>query len=241
MPLSASLENPSAWRIIPQGDRCLLVILGDTIHEATGRHCLSLARQIRAADWPGVVDVVPSFTTVAVHYRQLPQGGPAHESLAARLRTLLAQGIQADTACGREVELPVCYGRRHGPDLVAVAQACRLSPDEVIGLHSQAGSMVYMLGFAPGLAYIGVHDERLNLPRRDSPRTEVPPGSVAIANRQTVVYPGRLPGGWHIIGATPLTMFDPAREPAAWLQPGDRIRFVPIDEATFDRLQAEQP
>lgn len=228
------------WRIQPQGDRCLLVILGDSIAEATGRLCLGLARQIRLARWPGVVDVVPSFTTVAVHYRPLPQGGPLFAELAARVRELLAQGIATDTLASREVEVPVCYGGRHGPDLAEVARACGLSEDQVIALHGQPGSMVYMLGFAPGHSYIGVHDARLNLPRRDSPRTEVPAGSVAIANRQTVIYPSRLPGGWSIIGATPLTLFDPAREPASLLQPGDRIRFVPIDEAAFDRLRAEQ-
>ncbi|WP_154393101.1 5-oxoprolinase subunit B family protein, partial [Bordetella pertussis] len=96
------------------------------------------------------------------------------------------------------------------------------------------------LGFAPGHSYIGVHDARLDLPRRATPRTAVPAGSVAIANRQTVIYPARLPGGWNIIGATPLNLFDPGREPAALLQPGDRIRFVPIDAAEFDRLREAQ-
>ncbi|AHV93344.1 allophanate hydrolase [Bordetella holmesii] len=242
--MSETQEAPTGhpdWRIQPQGDRCLLVILGDTIAEATGRLCLGLARQIRLARWPGVVDVVPSFTTVAVHYRPVPQGGLRFAELADRVRELLAQDIVADTRVSREVDVPVCYGGKHGPDLAQAAQSCGLTEQELIALHGQAGSMVYMLGFAPGHSYIGVHDERLNLPRRDSPRTEVPAGSVAIANRQTVIYPNRLPGGWSIIGATPLVMFDPAREPASLLQPGDRIRFVPIDEVTFDRLRAEQP
>lgn len=238
--LAASASGDPAWHIQPQGDRCLIVSFGDAIDETTGRFCLSLARQIRLARWPGVLDVVPSFTTVAIHYHPLPQGGPRYAELAANVQKLLEQGIATDNLSGREVEIPVCYGGEHGPDLAEVAQTTGMSEDEVIALHGQPGSMVYMLGFAPGHAYIGVHDERLNLPRRDSPRTAVPAGSVAIAIRQTVIYPNRLPGGWSIIGATPLVMFDADREPAALLQPGDRIRFVPIDQATFDRMRAEQ-
>ncbi|WP_154586714.1 5-oxoprolinase subunit PxpB, partial [Bordetella pertussis] len=139
-----------------------------------------------------------------------------------------------------EMEIPVCYGGEHGPDLEEAARAAGLTPEALVALHGAPGSMVYMLGFAPGHSYIGVHDARLDLPRRATPRTAVPAGSVAIANRQTVIYPARLPGGWNIIGATPLNLFDPGREPAALLQPGDRIRFVPIDAAEFDRLREAQ-
>lgn len=232
----------TSWRILPQGDRCLIISFGDQIDASVGKTCLAAARKLRDAQLPGVTDVVPSFVAVAVHYR--PDGlgnGPTYAGLAERIEALLADGIPADASGGREVDIPVCYGGEHGPDLADVAQAAGLTPEEVIQLHSQPRSMVFMLGFAPGHAYLGVHDEKLNIPRRPSPRTAVPIGAVAVANRQTVIYPNRLPGGWNIIGATPLTMFDPAREPAALLQPGDSVRFVPISPEEFDRIKESQP
>ncbi|HTJ99346.1 MAG TPA: 5-oxoprolinase subunit PxpB [Bordetella sp.] len=238
---SASDHVAPAWRIHPEGDRCLLVVFGDTIDAEVGRSCLSVARLLRDAALPGVTDIVPSFVTVAVHYAPLPDGGgPGFAALARRIEALLAPGIPSIDSAARDVDIPVCYGGEHGPDLEDVARASGTTPEEVIALHTRPGSMVFMLGFAPGHPYIGVHDVRLNLPRRATPRTAVPMGSVAVANRQTVIYPSRLPGGWNIIGATPLKLFDPARQPASLLQPGDRVRFVPIDAATFARMRTEQ-
>jgi len=243
--LNAISEPPSpaetSWRILPQGDRCLIVSFGDQIDAAVGRTCLAAAGKLRDARLPGVTDVVPSFVAVAVHYRPGASGSPTYSQLAERIGQLLSEGIAADALGGREIDIPVCYGGEHGPDLAEVAEAAGLTPAAVIQLHSQPRSMVFMLGFAPGHAYLGVHDEKLNIPRRASPRTAVPAGAVAIANRQTVIYPNRLPGGWNIIGATPLTMFDPAREPAALLQPGDSVRFVPISPEEFDRIRGARP
>lgn len=255
--MNASTEPPSPaetpWRIQPQGDRCLIITFGDRIDTAVGRTCLAAARKLRDAQLPGVTDVVPSFVAVAVHYRPGSPGlisaastpsaspTPTFSSLAERIDALLAEGIPVDADAGREIDIPVCYGGEHGPDLADVAKAACVTPDEIIALHSGPRSMVFMLGFAPGHPYLGLHDEKLNIPRRPSPRTVVPIGSVAIANRQTVIYPNRLPGGWNIIGATPLAMFDSGREPASLLQPGDSVRFVPISAEAFRRLQDEQP
>lgn len=246
--MNASSEPPSpaetAWRIQPQGDRCLIITFGDHIDAAVGRTCLAAARKLRAAELPGVTDVVPSFVAVAVHYRPgglIPGNAPTFSSLAARIDALLADGIPADAEAGRQIDIPVCYGGEHGPDLLDVALAAGITPDEVIALHSGPRSMVFMLGFAPGHPYLGLHDEKLNIPRRASPRTVVPIGSVAIANRQTVIYPNRLPGGWNLIGATPLAMFNPQREPASLLQPGDAVRFVPISADEFNRIRDTQP
>src|SRR5690606_29661814 len=158
-----------------------------------------------------------------------------------QIEHLLSQGIAVDATAGREINIPVCYGGEFGPDLDEVALHAGISTGEVIALHTQSANLVFMLGFAPGAPYIGIHDERLNIPRRASPRTAVPPGSVAVANRQSMLYPSRLPGGWHIIGATPLALFDPACTPSALLQPGDRVRFVAIDRAEFDRRREALP
>lgn len=211
----------------------MLVSLEDDLNESAARRCLALARQIRQAGWPGVSDVVPAFTSVAVHYQPQEPGNLDHAELTRRLQALLAKPLPDTAQTGRLIDIPVCYGGIHGPDLAQVAQASGLSEAEVIALHSQTPCTVLMLGFAPGFAYLGIHDARLDIPRRAEPRTEVPAGSIAVANRQSVIYPGQLPGGWNIIGATTLTLFDPAREPAALLQPGDRLRFVPITADAF--------
>lgn len=229
-----------SWHIQPQGDRCVIITLGDKIDATIGQLCLSLAHTLRVAAIPGVTDVVPSFVAVAVHYR--PRGGSNdlnYRQLRERIETVLKRGIAPLSSGGKEIEIPVCYGGEHGPDLEDVARFAAVSPNELIALHSQAPCTVFMLGFAPGHAYVGIHDKRLDMPRRASPRTSVPAGSVAIANRQTSIYPNRLPGGWNIIGATPLRLFDPTREPAALLQPGDTLRFTPISADEFLRLQKE--
>ena len=226
-----------AWRLRPQGDRCISIELGDRIDVQTGLNGLSLAAALRAAGLPGVTDIVPSFTAVALHYEPTEAGDDcSFEQRASRVRAALALGLPEGVSGTRSVDIPVCYGGEHGPDLGSVAQACGLSEAEVVRRHGLPGALVFMLGFAPGHPYIGLHDAALNLPRRDVPRTAVPAGSVAIANRQTVIYPNRLPGGWHVIGATPLTLFDQQRTPPALLMPGDRVRFVPITAAQFDRL-----
>src|SRR5690606_28650988 len=142
------------------------------------------------------------------------------------LADALSGGKPAEDA--RQVDIPVCYGGEHGPDLEDVARHCGLSPQEVIRLHSGTPAYVFMLGFAPGAPYIGIHDPKLAIGRRDTPRTVGPAGSVAIANLQTVIYPNASPGGWNLIGSTPAVLFDPAREPVTLLAPGDTVRFVPI-------------
>lgn len=216
-----------------------MVYFGDRIDTQVGRLCLAAANLLRQANLPGVVDVVPSFIALAVHYQPTGAHGPDYATLAAQVEQILGQDITLDEQSARDVEIPVCYGGEYGPDLDDVARHAGLSPDEVIALHTQPGNLVFMLGFAPGAPYIGVHDERLNIPRRASPRTAVPAGSVAVANRQSVLYPSRSPGGWNIIGATPLALFDPAGTPPTLLQPGDRVRFVSIDRATFAQLRGD--
>src|SRR5699024_10398559 len=126
---------------------------------------------------------------------------------------------------GRTIDIPVCYGGDFGPDLDDVARHCGLDVEQVIALHSGEPAYVFMLGFAPGAAYIGMHDDALDIPRRDTPRTALPKGAVAIANRQTIIYPNPSPGGWHVIGTTPLEQFYPSQTPPTLLAPGDMVRF----------------
>ena len=228
-------------RIRMQGDRCLLIDLGHQIDEKVGLQCLALAERIRLAAIPGVLDIVPSFIAVAVYFEPTTASGDEPAKRLIRQIEQLANGLQADTALqARRVRVPICYGGQHGPDLEDVAKRMSLTPQAVIAAHHGSISRVYMLGFAPGHPYIGIHDERFALPRREVPRTAVPAGSLGIANRQSTIYPNVLPGGWHIIGATPLKLFRAQASEPTLLMPGDEIEFVPINEKEFDRLQAQQ-
>ena len=223
------------------GDHCLSLDFGDTILAKTGLICLAAAEKIRHACLPGVTDVVPSYTSVAVHYHAEPLTGlPNFQALSEGLAALMQGGLAPATHAQRTIDIPVCYGGEHGPDLSEVAKITGLTEQQVIAMHCAPGSMVFMLGFAPGHPYIGIHDPLFALPRRDVPRTVVPAGSVAIANRQSTIYPTRLPGGWHILGATPLKLFDLARPQPTLLLPGDQIRFIPISSEEFDQLAAQQ-
>ncbi len=229
-------------RIRAQGDRCLLIDLGDQIDEQVGLRCLALAERLRQAAIAGVLDIVPSFTAVAIFYqpgRQL--GDKPIEQLTERVREIAHEITHTDHPLkSRRIEIPVCYGGEHGPDLQDVADRMGLSPDEVVAAHHASTCRVYMIGFAPGHPYIGIHDERFNLPRREVPRTALPAGSLGVANRQSTIYPNVLPGGWHIIGATPLKLFNAHAAEPTLLMPGDEITFLPIDEQQFAQIKGEQ-
>ncbi len=237
--MSAHQEEPT-WNIVAHGDRCLVIRFGNGIDVATGRRCAVAANALRNAAIRGVSDIVPTFDTVAVHY--LPARFAANTSrrhLEIEIERVLHRTDLDDPHAtgGSVIKIPVCYGGEYGPDLSDVAQRIGVSEDEVVALHSGTPLHVFMLGFAPGAPFTGVLDERFALPRRATPRTAIPAGSVGVANRQTFIYPNQLPGGWNIIGRTPLTLFDPMREPATTVAPGDSVQFVPISEQEFKNWQ----
>jgi len=229
--------------IEPVGDRCLLIRLGTEVDPATSARVHALVRRLREQPIAGVRDVVPAFTTVALHYRPECFGPSPFATLREQLLERLSRPLEAAADSGRVVEVPVCYGtadKDYGPDLAEVAQRCGLSPAEVVERHLASAHRVYMLGFAPGFPFIGGLDPTLSMPRRAQPRTRIPPGSVAIAREQTCIYPLETPGGWNLIGRTPLRLFDPAAEAPCRLAPGDTIRFVAIGQADYLALLAEQ-
>jgi len=232
--------SPIRFTLRPQGDRCLSIDFGDSISLETGKLCLSAAATLEQAQLQGVTDIVPSYTAVALFYQPgVDLGGTDFATLCKQVTTLLSQDLVQATTSARQVDIPVCYGGKHGPDLKDVAQKLGITEQEVIGLHTSPGAMVFGLGFSPGHPYIGVHDPLFALPRRDVPRTAVPAGSVAIANRQSTIYPTLLPGGWHILGATPLKLFDLKRPQPSLLLPGDQVRFLSITEQEYDNLSAK--
>ena len=233
----------SDYRIEPVGERCLLIRFGSKV-DAEVSHRVHLASAVlSAAALPGVQDVVAALTTVAVHYlpQALPGPGRPYTQMRERVHLALAAQGQTLAVSSRQLDIPVCYGGRHGPDLEEVAQRCKLLPSEVIERHGAAELTVYAFFFAPGHPFCGPVPEELRLPRRATPRTRVPAGSVATANGLSTIYQTASPGGWHIIGRTPMSVFDLNRDPPCTLAVGDRIRFVPITEAAFDSYEGERP
>ena len=221
--------------IEPLGDACLVVRLGTGIDAFTSRAVAAATASLTAAALPGVVDIAPTFNTVAVVFDPLRAcPGDLSAAIQARLRRLEV-AVPATGATGPIIEIPVSYGGDDGPDLAAVAAHARLDPEEVVRLHAAADHVVGMIGFTPGFPYLLGLPTALSIPRRATPRTRVPAGSVAIAERQTGIYPRTSPGGWHVIGRTPRAMFDADRDPPALLRAGDLVRFVPVASPTRDR------
>ena len=229
---------PPEWEVFRDGDSALVLALPARLDPDTNAHCVAVAEALRRRRVRGVRDVVEAFATVTVHFDPLACGG---EEIAGVLRRLVADAAataRRDADRPREaIRLPVRYGGARGPDLAAVARFARCSEEEVIERHCRAAYRVYMLGFQPGFAYLGAVDPRIAAPRRDAPRVHVPAGSVGIAARQTGVYPVASPGGWQLIGQTPVRIFDMARSDPFLLAAGDLVRFEPIDEASYDRLE----
>jgi inhibitor of KinA len=224
------------WRIVSLGDRCLLVEFEAKVDAGINRKARALAARLLREPPAGVVDVVPAFCSVAVYYRP-EQFGPTpapFEQLRLQVAAVLESGVEAAEDVGRVVRVPVCYGGVHGPDLEEVALACGMTTDQVVLAHVASDHVVFMLGFSPGFPYIGGLDARLSMPRRATPRTSIPAGTVAIAREQTAIYTFDTPGGWNLIGRTPMKLFDPSAEPPCRLQAGDRIRFVPMPPDQFD-------
>jgi inhibitor of KinA len=232
------------YEFSPLGDRALLIHLGDTIDDATHRRVRAVCARLDARAVPGMIELVPAFASVAVHYEPGRVAADAlgsrwrspYERLAESLHVALAHLGDSALPTPREVTIPVCYGDSYGPDLADVASQHELTPGEVVALHTGGTYNVYMLGFAPGFAYLGGLAPEIATPRRAEPRTAVPAGSVGIGGSQTGIYPLLLPGGWQLIGRTPLRMFDARREPATLLAVGDRVRFTSITSDEFQRL-----
>ncbi|MFC3285224.1 5-oxoprolinase subunit PxpB [Litchfieldella rifensis] len=221
-------------RVEHAGIDAWLVRLFHDIDEGNMPWLTALVRRCEEAFGPALVDLVPSYTTLLVHYDPLVMSG-----LEARQRLLvmladLAPEDEVSTAAAKE--LPVWYDDSVGPELARLERASGLDRRGVIELHSAHEYRVFALGFAPGFAFMGSVDERLAVPRLETPRQQVPAGSVAVAGRQTSAYPRLSPGGWNLIGRTPVTLFDREREGFSLLQVGDRVRFAAIERREFERL-----
>ncbi|WOE81106.1 5-oxoprolinase subunit PxpB [Pseudomonas protegens] len=212
---------------------CLMVRLFEVIAEDNMPWMLAAAQGLRRAFGESLVDLVPSYTTLMVHYDLLALSpSEARQRIAVALTDLAPSTTQA----GREHVLPVWYDLSVGPELALLSRRSGLSVAEVIERHSQREYQVFALGFAPGFAFMGLVEEALAAPRLNTPRKRVAAGSVGIAERQTAAYPVVSPGGWNLIGRTPSRLFDREREGYSLMQPGDRVRFAAVERAEFLRL-----
>lgn len=243
--------------IEPLGDGALLVRIGERIDASLNRRALAISNLLGNAKLAGVTDVSAAYASVCVHYDLGAWADPANvqspyeriaDSIAELIRSAKGESVSGSAQAGREgegpglaglpepLEIPVCYGADYGADLETVAEHAGIDPNEVIVRHTGGTYQVAMLGFMPGFAYLLGLDPMLHTPRRATPRTHVPAGSVAIGGAQTGIYPRELPGGWQLIGRTPLELFNPARAQPALLVPGQSVRFRAIDPDEFVRL-----
>lgn len=207
--------------IIPLGEHALIIRLSNELDRAANQHARALADTIEAATLPGLTDVVAANSSVGIYFDTQERSAEARSAIASILDGQIKSHVQSMSPLH---EIAVEYD---GPDLEAVANSCGLSAQSVMDIHSSREYQVFAIGFAPGFGYLGEVDERISVPRRAAPRARVAGGTVAIANRQTAIYPMDTPGGWNLIGKTSTRIFDVRREPASLFEVGDRVRFVP--------------
>jgi inhibitor of KinA len=218
------------YRIVRAGDSAWLIELPERVDPEINARAIEIAERINAAHISAVFDVVVGYRSVMVYVDPLDAESA---ELVTELHSFASDPAAHSARVGELKEIPVCYGGAFGPDLDDVAAFGGCGADEVVRLHAGREYRVYVVGFVPGFAYMAPVDPRIAAPRRPSPRLRVPPGSVAVAAGQTGIYPAETPGGWHVIGRTPVRPYDPARSKPFLFQPGDRVRFYQISEPEY--------
>ncbi len=235
-------------KILPLGESAIQIEFGKGIDPKIHGKVKMFTDNLDVSPLPGMIEYVSAFSSVTIFYdpvkvREMYQESPegklllTFEFLAVMVREKLGKLEYDADYIPRIVEIPVCYGEEFGPDLQYVAEYNNLTTDEVIAIHSNGEYLVYMIGFAPGFPYLGGMSESIATPRRKSPRMSIPAGSVGIAGMQTGVYPIATPGGWQLIGNTPVELFRPLDNPPTLLQSGDRIRFYPITRREYEEYK----
>lgn len=223
-------------KVMPAGDSALVVEFGNEINEAINEKVHALAKKIRQENIPGITEMIPTFRSLLVSYDMLQI---SYSKLSVMLSVLSRELEMNRAAHHRIVKIPCCYGARFGADLTDMERLTGLSREEIIELHSSVDYKIYMLGFLPGFVYLGGLDKRLEVPRLDTPRVKIGKGAVGIGGNQTGIYPMDSPGGWRLIGGTPVDLYDPEREDPVLLRAGEYIRFVPISIMDYYDIRQE--
>jgi len=221
-------------RILTAGDSAILVEFGNEVSPDINRKITAVVQLMHQQHIEGVVDVIPAFCSLLINYDPRVI---TYREMAERIKALLKVDVQVGGGKKRVYEIPVCYGGEYGPDIESIAKHAGLSQEEVIQIHCSRDYLIYMLGFLPGFCYLGGLDERIHTPRLANPRIKISAGSVGIGGSSTGIYPVDSPGGWQLMGMTPVKTYDPAMETPILLNAGDYIRFVPVDEKEYRRIK----
>lgn len=229
--------------IYPTGQNALTITLGNAIDPTVNNYVFRLYQQLQRHPNPFWKDLIPAYSTLTIIY-DVVSIRKYHPSAFTWVQNEIEQALheceEREPLPSRKVNIPVCYDPAFGFDLKSVAKTNKLTVDEVITLHTQQIYQIYMLGFLPGFAYMGIVNDKIATPRLSTPRKHVPAGSVGIAGNQTGIYPLDSPGGWNIIGRTPVTLFDPDGEALTLLQPGDEVTFMPISKEAYETFDADK-
>lgn len=227
----------------PLGDQAVLISFGNSISQELSRTVYSIYHALRKNTDPSWLDIIPAYASVTVVFDAKPlagQSGLTYEVQLKKIKAVVELATETQIKENRKVNIPVCYHPDFAIDSANICKRMKLTEEELIALHTEKSYFVYMIGFLPGFAYMGSVDSHIATPRLDKPRTLVPKGSVGIAGFQTGIYPFDSPGGWNIIGRTPLNIFDLEKEEPVLLQPGDEVHFYAIDKRTFNELIRQQ-
>ncbi len=234
-----SVNDKPLYRIFPLGDEAITVDYGNHIDEAINMEVIARFRQLQKLVLPGAIETIPAYSSFSVFYDSVllrdivPKQTLVYDWMKAELEKVLETPAPSVEASSRLINIPVCYEIPYAPDLQQLAIATNTTVDEVIDIHTAKPYKVYMLGFLPGFAYLGELDDRISMPRKPQPQ-HVMAGSVGIAGKQTGIYPVASPGGWQIIGRTPLRLFDPGKEEPTLLKAGDMVQFTSISRHAFE-------
>lgn len=223
-------------KILTAGDSALLIEFEQKIAPEINAQITAFVHLLKEQHIEGVTDLIPAFASLLINYDPRVIG---YKDLKARIEELLKIEVSEEASEARVFEIPVCYGGEYGPDLANIAENAGLSEQEVIDIHCSKDYLIYMLGFLPGFVYLGGLDERIHTPRLANPRISIPAGSVGIAASQTGIYPLNSPGGWQLLGMTPVKTYDPERETPILVEAGDYIRFVPVTEEEFLKIKKQ--
>lgn len=221
-------------RILTVGDSALLIEFGKEISPEINQRISALVQLMKEQHIEGLVDIIPAFCSLLINYDPRVI---SYEEIKERIEHLLKVDFKTENKRKKVFEIPVCYGGEYGPDLANIAAHAGLSEEEVIQIHSSQDYLIYMLGFLPGFTYLGGLDERIHTPRLANPRIKISAGSVGIGGSQTGIYPVDSPGGWQLMGMTPVKTYDPERETPILVEAGDYIRFVPVTEEEYRHIQ----
>ena len=217
------------------GDRSLVVEFGDKIEEQVNSKIRSLTLAMERACIVGINEIIPTYRSLMVIYDPMIM---ELDNLIGEIKSIISKMHELKLPDAKVIEIPTLYGGEYGPDIEFVANHNKISADEVIKIHTNVEYLIYMIGFTPGFPYLGGMSDKIEAPRLQNPRTKIPVGSVGIAGKQTGIYPIESPGGWQLIGRTPVKLYDPCREDPVLLNAGDYIKFVQIDENEYKNIEA---